>query len=550
MLATRQYSLTTLPQAHWNMEQSTSPSAFMAEQKKILDKIQHLYRQIEQLKARHNELAPINRLPPELFTRIFFTLQSNFYNETAEKYHKWMAVTQVSRSWRLLALETKKLWNAISHDAITSPSPWLETYLKLSKPLKLDVGLEFTLSKLAPLALDHIQEENHRIREIMVSIIDSGSPHRSQELYTFLQWLGMEMPVLEEFEIVGDDEILDSNLTVPALFNSLAPCLRSILIVDFNLTLQSLPFKKITHLTLRYGQGHSGSISLLALFDFLRISCLQTLDLRHALFGDTSHEKICDPVSVLSLQSVTIHLLAHQCSILLSHLAIPQKCRTIIWGFSSMDPDNTDFIGPQNFFDGILSHISDNLTGFASLDIKFQRSFITCDLRRQEELRDGTSSDPASLQIHLRALDVPFILGDWVSFPSMPQFPETRWLSLVGLDLGPECPVVKEFLSSLSFLRSLEEIELSLPFIPAFSVHIHNNPGSFAALKSLIVHDVLQDHTPLKGLGQALVKRKEVGAYDIMVDLLKNRESVENGSQPSEVLDRLREVCVVSISEL
>ncbi|TFK67038.1 hypothetical protein BDN72DRAFT_743162, partial [Pluteus cervinus] len=77
-------------------------------------RIHNLHCQIVQLKTQYNQLAPINRLPPELFTRIFLALQSNFRQVFSGKYYEWTVITQVSQSWRSLALESKQLWNAVS----------------------------------------------------------------------------------------------------------------------------------------------------------------------------------------------------------------------------------------------------------------------------------------------------------------------------------------------------------------------------------------------------------------------------------------------------
>ncbi|TFK64023.1 hypothetical protein BDN72DRAFT_775142, partial [Pluteus cervinus] len=115
-------------------EEQKTTNPIVSEQKRLVKRIKKLYRRIDRLKIRHNELAYINHLPPELLTRIFFIIQSNIQEEYGRDYYRWAAVTQVSQSWRTLALGIKRLWNVLSLTTKTSASLWVPISLERCQP--------------------------------------------------------------------------------------------------------------------------------------------------------------------------------------------------------------------------------------------------------------------------------------------------------------------------------------------------------------------------------------------------------------------------------
>ncbi|KAI0281242.1 hypothetical protein BGY98DRAFT_1075479 [Russula aff. rugulosa BPL654] len=70
------------------------------------------------LKSRHNELAPISRLPCELLATIFSFLSIFAWNERSGVL-AWIYVTLVCRRWRETALNHPRLWSHINLTELT-----------------------------------------------------------------------------------------------------------------------------------------------------------------------------------------------------------------------------------------------------------------------------------------------------------------------------------------------------------------------------------------------------------------------------------------------
>ncbi|TFK62595.1 hypothetical protein BDN72DRAFT_848507, partial [Pluteus cervinus] len=454
-------------------------------------------------------------------------------------YHEWTVVTQVSRSWRMLAFDTKRLWNGISCDAKNSTSPWVDVYSTHSRPLNIEMGVDIELDGSRSVVFNRIQKENYRVRKLSIRVFGSDD-HRWIKLGKLGDWLGMEMPVLEQFEMVGDDGIGEEHLESWPLFDSRAPCLKSIHIFDFNLTLRSLPFTSITSLTLWYSQEYSGSLSLPTLFDFLRISRLQSLDLRHALSSDHSHDEDHHTrrIPLPSLQSMTIYLPARQCLTLLSHILISRGCTTNICGFPPGRPDGTSAMDPREFFDQVPPLIIDDPTEIGSIDFRIEDECITIELRRLDELsEEGTCHHPSPIQTYFQTSGE----GERNWVPSFSTFSGARWFSLEGLPHKPSAVVVREAIAVLAVLPSLKDVDLSIHVIPTLSSHLHDNPQSFATLTSMIIRGMEETHAPIGKLVRTLARRRELGGNEMAISLIGNGEWTKAGSKVSKVLTRLKD---------
>ncbi|TFK67026.1 hypothetical protein BDN72DRAFT_915418 [Pluteus cervinus] len=438
-------------------QKDTDP--ILAEQKRLAKRVKKLYRRINRLKARHNELLPINRLPPELFTRIFLILQSNFDEQHGKNYYRWVAVTQVSKSWRNLALGTKQLWNAISHTTKADQSRWATVSYERSQPLSVDVIVDFDLTGHGhhfPF-LGILSRQNDRMRREHIKVV--GARIRRDTLLPLLDGLRQPAPVLEELKILGSDTISDLNTAPLHLFNSVAPSLRSIEITTFNLTFASLPFQTLTTLILRYQKGHHGVLPLHVLFDVLKTNSIHLyhLELQHALSEDDNYNQVANPtmIHLPSLWYIFLSLPAHQCARLLSHFVISPFCFTRIWGCRPTNHIVAPLINPQTFFDDTLTHFFNDPTEFIALDIDMKQGRTTFGLRREEDYsaEELTWADRVSLEIGV--LPSARGDGDWLSLPSIAEFPKMWAVFLDGSPQGRTYPAAVELVSVLSSIRKI-----------------------------------------------------------------------------------------------
>ncbi|TFK67027.1 hypothetical protein BDN72DRAFT_899311, partial [Pluteus cervinus] len=525
----------------------------LAEQKRILKRIRKLHRRIHRLKTWHNELAPINRLPPELLIRIFFGLQSNFLIESAEKYYAWIVVTHVSRSWRALALETKQLWSGISQTMegheLQSILPWGAMSVERSIPSKLDVAV--TIGPRRALArIPAVFDQIHRIRTLQIKI-SGTSCERNWRLRQIIDWLRKtEAPVLEEFILEGSNIFEGQGSHTPAdhsintLFHSTAPRLRYFRINAFDLTLGTMNFQGITVLILRHAPGYHGLLSFRALFDFLSITRLNTLELQNALVDGDVHNEDDDPtpIHLPSLSTLLLYLPTHQCQRFLNHVVLPPSCEAAIWGHSTFNPDDIVAISPQEFLASVHPHFSHDPAAFTGrLTIKLKTDTISLCLRRKTN-QGGHSV--VLISFISQSLALGLASGNWVSCPNLSVFSNVPSVKLEG---SPHSHSITATISDLSRLPSLRKIHMESPFITSISDHINSYPTSFPDLVRLSI--ILVDKPPhsFDLLERALATRKKAELNPISLDLTGTRGWTEK--KPFvEVLKRLRDVgCDLSV---
>ncbi|TFK62602.1 hypothetical protein BDN72DRAFT_383609 [Pluteus cervinus] len=375
-------------------------------------------------------IGPINHLPPELLVHIFFLVQSNLHNEFAANYYKWTVITQVSRSWRALARGTKQLWNVISHDTETTESAWIATSLDRSWPVHIHVVVKFDLDGEHFAFLERIVRENYRIRSLHIEVVGEGDGMR-RKLKILVDLLAMEMPVLEEAILQGVNQYHWRrwvHLPTTHLFHSVAPCLKSLRVIDLKLGLHSLPFNGITSLTLYYEDGRRGDLSFRILFSFLRITHmhLQTLTLRNALPDDDTENDIdtLEPVSLTSLSSLELFALTHHCIKFLSHVIIPPSASANIrtWARS------VDATTPRTFLGTVITHLSDDLLEFVDrLDLQIEDFYVSFSLRKQGDYQNGEWQHKTPVNIRC-----PRRYGYEWPFPSLAPFSNVSVVALTG----------------------------------------------------------------------------------------------------------------------
>ncbi|TFK67025.1 hypothetical protein BDN72DRAFT_843530 [Pluteus cervinus] len=542
--------MTTRQRTHVCILEAANPHPIVTEQKRLAKRIKKLYRRINRLKTRHNELAFISRLPPELLTRIFSILQSNTREEYGQGYYKWAVVTQVTRPWRRLALGTKHLWNIVSHTTKTPQSPWVAVSLERSQPLSVDVVVDFDLTGEHLSFLNTIAQHNHRMRTTRVNIT-GWSTEKFRKLQHLLSWLEVEAPLLTILKLTGTDATFEPNITHFRFFNSLAPCLQSIHLTGINLYLHALPFRNITSLILLYPPGHQGVLSLSVLFDILRTTRLQTLKLQYALSWRDDDPELANPtpIPIPSVSILFLDLPPHQCTTLLSHLVVPPSCSVFIWGCFLPNPGNVQVPTTQAFFDTTLAYFSSDPTEFIALDITIQETVVTFGLRRQQDFQGGAWTDSISLEIGFAYPRT--ATGESLSFPSLSPFSNMWAVLLSGSPRDPADTAISELISTVSTLPALAEVALSTDAVAGFSNHLHNNSGSFGSVVLLVICINSMEENPvppLRELERVLTKYKEIRSDRIAVRLEVVLGWTEKNQLP-ELFNRLRGLCDLAILE-
>ncbi|TFK58528.1 hypothetical protein BDN72DRAFT_906655 [Pluteus cervinus] len=525
------------------MGKETIPNSNIVERRRVMKRIRKLSRRIRQLKYRCNELAHINRLPPELLIRIFLFLQSDFYEVQAGDYYRWTVVSHISRSWRALALGAKQLWTGTSEDMSEVESPWVAASLERSRPLKVDVVLR----------IDSREPQSRPIycnpttRTLCVNVVGHSCENYWGSSDIAERIRALEAPALEEFELTGTDQFgepedsADSDHSPPALFNSCAPYLQSIKIVGFNISLGSIPFQGMTSLTLRYKHEHYGVLSFRALFDFLRMNpALRLLHLEYALLdADDVDDDV--PIHLPSLSSMTLFFPTRACIRLLSCLVVPPSCWAIIWGCST--PSDIRDVSSHIFFDAILSRLSNDPTEFNGLEFELGNDFVSFDLRRKIHWENETWAPEASIQI--RFISPADADGISLTLPSLSSYSDVWSIQLCASPGGCSASTIEALMSSLSLLPSLLEMQpLDSPFLLALSDHLYANPLSFTKLNKIDVFTEDGVTPPLDSidrLARALSIRKESKGNPIGLILNDSCGWAERGPY-RDVLDRLRMV--------
>ncbi|KAI0264926.1 hypothetical protein BC834DRAFT_970487 [Gloeopeniophorella convolvens] len=204
---------------------------------------------------------PVARLPPELLTRIFRSLQDR--NPLVDALQLgWVTVTHVCQRWRLVALEDASLWGAIEGGPEYLNRTWFHEMLYRSKSAPLDIVIP---SQPTPKVLFTISQHFSHLRTLSLLGLDE-SP-RTEILQSLLL---SEAPLLEEF-VVKYVSVTPTTLLLnpsgarhrkpgePQLFGGRAPKLRKIHLDSFCIPWKSFQNFTLTHLQLVVGTGPMSS---------------------------------------------------------------------------------------------------------------------------------------------------------------------------------------------------------------------------------------------------------------------------------------------------
>ncbi|TFY52273.1 hypothetical protein EVG20_g10623 [Dentipellis fragilis] len=279
------------------------------------------------IRTSYNAFAPVNRLPPEIFTQIFGFLQLAspprvaMYNPRAPGYRMgWLYVTHVCRQWRDIALEHSSMWSNILLD-------WgkhcTEEFLRRAgtTPITLMVvGLE-----------------------TKADVLDLTSTNQEQ-LFKILHSLRVAAPILEKVFLHNIFERWDDSIpthlrtplpVLPAdLFDRSAPCLRHLDIMRFSFSWHTLAFESLVHLEIAQDArppltNTSPDSKLLDFGLCLRVLAdmpvLETLKLHYAVpsfqpENAASYVHSLPTVTLSTLQNLDIKDHVFECALALKHI--------------------------------------------------------------------------------------------------------------------------------------------------------------------------------------------------------------------------------------
>lgn len=381
-----------------------------------------------------NALAPINRLPVELLTKIFYTVyksswkldprlarailwpEATLWAESATS----VTLSLVCRHWRMLALGYPLLWVDVS-DRIPS-SPGKSVFLERSKGLPLNVRMmKPRPSELAAF----VQAEGHRIRELHIATDPYITNREIAE--QMLANLDFDADKLEYLTVRTDS-------SVPVLFRGRTPRLRRLTLVDA-LQLPPNQFSTLTHLALILCSiPGTQIISLLS-----HTPALQEL----IILGP-----ILDPVVSSALPIVVLAKLQ-----LLVLNAIDIKFFSQV----SVNPLAAILILDQNGVARSGDNPNSIAVGLSQIDAIQAVTTLSVDMHRQQGLIMLSGTDGASLPaVRLQVGRSPWSYTDMLEFTST-AFPSSQirelWFGVQGFQLK----IPPEFIRGL--LRSMPALE-------------------------------------------------------------------------------------------
>lgn len=259
----------------------------------IQSKIDQLLQCRNRLRSLHNSLLPIARIPPEVLSILVFPYCIDGASQAdTQKYRPYLAVSQVSRQWRRIALDNRWLW--------TKPDFSRRKIAAMMHERSRDAPLSiFFDSNMRSLPSD-VVDAQYRVRDLHFrGSSDRLKPELSRCLSA--KWLA-ELETLC-IEIYRSGDLIFQN---PNLEQCKIPRLKSIKLDCFTLSWIMPGCKSLTSLSLNLHSWPSGDhLSYFAAF--LRQNPLLT-DLQLSALGSTQPNVslLSQPVKLPRLTQLTV----------------------------------------------------------------------------------------------------------------------------------------------------------------------------------------------------------------------------------------------------
>ena len=371
------------------------------------------------LQSAKNSFAPVNRIPPEVFSLI----PDYYLEDNADK--TLISLTHVCRGWRTIFTSRASLWIRLDFKNVDKTRAYIQR--SRSSPLKLYLGKNGVTDDAFDLVIPHIC----RLGSLSVDAF---------HLPRVLQRFRCYAPLLRKLDIKivsRSNIVLDS-----ALFNG---DLSSLHELSLERVITDFPWKNLANLRLVYLKHPSKSYGMTQVLDFLESApLLHTVFLGYRM-PDSSDAPPKRIILLRHLKALTIETRRPH-PILLDHLHIPIGASLILECQLSADaPPLLDHLPERSANCGILSHITAINLYFDSEQKFVQLSGPSGSLRLLGIWR-GPRAPPTSYDIDRQIL---CSLGH----PSLSTI-QRLTISNYGHDRAIEYPVLQT-LSSANHLRTL-----------------------------------------------------------------------------------------------
>ncbi|KAN0125272.1 hypothetical protein V8E53_015636 [Lactarius tabidus] len=288
--------------------------------------IKSLEGSIRTLKHRRNELAPISSLPTEVIDAIFSLLRvpstSSPSSTLGGKLHclAWLGVTQVCHHWREIALNQPLLWSHLDFTTVSSDGATKILARAKTVPLHLE-------AKVSPFDCWDDARFRYFRKELKAHVSHIRHLDLSMgpaQLNRTLNHLTLPAPTLEYLIISCQDEILDSQVSIPnTLFDGATPRLSCLELCDCAINWKSPLLRGLEHLDIHSSYpGPSLSNWLDALDEMPQLRTL-TLDWASPVVNAPPPFNIERTITLPSLTLFDIDSQLRECGLALAHLILP-----------------------------------------------------------------------------------------------------------------------------------------------------------------------------------------------------------------------------------
>jgi hypothetical protein len=290
----------------------TSLSA--AEQRALIDeRLATFERTAHLLRHKRNALAPISRLPLEVFTKIIMSIPSAPRKQALRSLQSslardgtmappWVAVSHVCAAWRALVFTSQVL---ATHIDMTYGAHYTSTMLDRAAGAPLALRMTRNIAPAMSAFLNFLAPRRAQVAQLTVSCSASHEPMLNALMYA--HEAAETLPHLVSLELIGQRGVAYSFSV--ALSSVLLPELRHLVL--YNVVLNSrFPYQlldRLSSLECTYDVSHVGSVSIpLLLRNITRARNLHCLRLR--LADRTNDSESGESVDIIP-QSVVLPLL-------------------------------------------------------------------------------------------------------------------------------------------------------------------------------------------------------------------------------------------------
>ena len=283
----------------------------------IDDKIKVSNQVAQELKYRHNSLAPISRLPHETLAEIFSLLSFPADEYECVPYMKWICVTHVCHRWREIALCFPYLWNHIDFTGLTLTGVTKILARAKMSPLKFEAHGITPSSKARFKAFGrHLEAHISHTRHLSIS----------GNCRTVLRRLVSPAPALVSLALTKSPYSYPC-IIPDSLFNGTAPMLRCLNLTGYCIGSKSPLLKGLQSLEIWIRPTQATPTFRDWLDALNEMSQLTTLVLGHVSPAvSVDNLLISEPQRTVTLPSLThfnIGASANDCALALAHLVLP-----------------------------------------------------------------------------------------------------------------------------------------------------------------------------------------------------------------------------------